>query len=120
MEYKLLPRQPYVDNYTVFKDNGDMIHYQNKFIHKDHDFAYYKEDGSKAWYTHGVVQRPDGGPSIIRGNGNKCWMLGDKMYRENGLPHVETAKGVHMWYDESGEMIAKQLPGKEKVFIVKN
>lgn len=115
MAYNLLPRKPYVDNYTVFRDNGDIIHYQNDEIHKDNDFAYIKEDGSKAWYTHGAVQRPNGEPSIIKKNGDKHWIVGDQYYRENGLPHVETTKGVKYWYDDKGKVIAKQLPGKEKI-----
>jgi len=116
MEYKLLPRQPYVDNYTVFKDNGDMIHYQNEEIHKDDDFAYHLADGSKAWYTQGAVQRPGGLPSIIKGDGSKHWRLGDRYYRENDLPHEETVTGIKKWYDENEVLVSKQLPNGTRLW----
>jgi hypothetical protein len=53
-------------------------------------------NGTKEWYTHGILHRTDG-PAIEYADGTKVWFLDGKRHRTDG-PAVETAEGDVRYY----------------------
>lgn len=70
-------------------------HYVNDIIHNDTGPAIIWEDGSKAWFKHGVMHRLDG--PAFDGNACKEWQLNGLTHREDG-PAIEYPNGDQAWW----------------------
>lgn len=75
---------------------------RTKIVKRFHSYddqpAVVMNDGTKYWYTDGVLTRDNDKPTVIFADGSKEWRLNGKLHRENDQPAVILANGTTFWY----------------------
>ena len=89
-------------------DDGCIIYYKNKKIHRDDNKpAKYDENGAKWYFQNGLLHR-DNGPAIEFLNGYEAWFQNGKRHRTDG-PAINNVEMNYFEYWLNGIKLSKDV-----------
>lgn len=83
---------------VILTPEGNKFYYNSSGqLHRKDGCAAEWTDGTKYWYTHGIVHRSGDEPAVIDADGNKFYFNFGKLSRKNDKPAIEYASGEKWW-----------------------
>lgn len=84
---------------AIIYQNGTRAWYQHGLLHRDNDFpAVIYANGDRAWYRHGLRHRGNDKPAVIYVTGDRIWYFNGKLHRNVGAAVVWNDNQMQLWY----------------------